>query len=69
MDIDERKSNVDINEEQWMDIDVDDSNQKDDVIDDPVNNDSKDKNISCHLIRPIKKASKPTRNELRKTQI
>ena len=71
MDIDERESNVDINEEQaqWMDIDADDSSQNlDDLIDDPANNDSGDKNTSSHPIRPVKKASKSTRRELRQTQ-
>jgi hypothetical protein len=68
MDIDERESNVNINEEQWMDIDADDSSQKDDLIHDATNNDSGDKNTSSRPIRPVKKASKPTRSELRKTQ-
>lgn len=68
MDIDECESNVDINEEQLMDIDVDDLDQKDGSIDDLANNNSGDKNIINHPIRSVKKASKPTRNELRKTR-
>jgi hypothetical protein len=83
MDIDERderdecESNVllvdTINEEQLMDIDADGSTGNDsenDSIDasDPANNDSRDNNTTSHPVRHIKKASKPTRTELRKTK-
>ena len=68
MDIDEYKSNVDINKEQWMDINADDSGQKNNWIDDPMNNDLQDENTNSHSIQSVKKVSKFTRNELHKTK-
>jgi len=65
MDIDERESNVDINEQQLMDID--DDNSDNDSIDDHANNDSRDKNTTSPPIQPIKKVSTLSRTELRKS--
>jgi hypothetical protein len=76
MDIDEHRSDVDINEEPWIDIDIDGSDSDNSIddsgnsIDDPTNNDSGDEDTISPPIQPqpeVEKTSKPTRTELRNT--